>query len=56
MSIEDGICKRNGPIRPEVCGKIVVVVVHGLTYLYDVHRIIHRGEQLVLQQKRKGYS
>ncbi|UZJ56757.1 hypothetical protein CBS101457_006077 [Exobasidium rhododendri] len=38
----DVICRRNGPIRPDVCGKIVVVVVHGLTYLYDVHRIIHR--------------
>ncbi|KAJ8606844.1 hypothetical protein MRB53_040654 [Persea americana] len=41
----DSICKRNGPIRPEVCGKIVVTVVHGLTYLYEVHRIIHRGER-----------
>jgi mitogen-activated protein kinase kinase len=28
----------------DVVGRIVVVVVQGLTYLYDVHRIIHRGE------------
>ncbi|ETS62752.1 protein kinase fuz7 [Moesziomyces aphidis] len=38
----DGIYKKHGPIPPEICGKIAVVVVHGLTYLYDVHRIIHR--------------
>ncbi|KAK0543282.1 MAP kinase kinase (MEK) [Tilletia horrida] len=38
----DTIYKRWGPIRPEICGKVVVVVVNGLTYLYDVHRIIHR--------------
>lgn len=38
----DGIYKKYGPIPPEICGKIAVVVVHGLTYLYDVHRIIHR--------------
>lgn len=29
-------------MSPDICGKIAVVVVHGLTYLYDVHRIIHR--------------
>jgi hypothetical protein len=40
----DNICKKYGPIRPEICGKIVVVVVLGLTYLYEVHRIIHRGK------------
>lgn len=38
----DGIYKKYGPIPPEICGKIAVVVVHGLTYLYDAHRIIHR--------------
>lgn len=38
----DGIYKKYGPIPPEICGKIAVVVAHGLTYLYDVHRIIHR--------------
>ncbi|SPO24698.1 Dual specificity protein kinase FUZ7 [Ustilago trichophora] len=38
----DGIYKKYGPISPEICGKIAVVVAHGLTYLYDVHRIIHR--------------
>ncbi|KAN0063346.1 MAP kinase kinase (MEK) [Thecaphora frezii] len=38
----DAIYKKYGPISAEICGKIAVVVVHGLTYLYDVHRIIHR--------------
>ncbi|EPQ26579.1 uncharacterized protein PFL1_05900 [Pseudozyma flocculosa PF-1] len=38
----DAIYKKYGPIPPEVCGKIAVAVVHGLTYLYDEHRIIHR--------------
>ncbi|PWZ00758.1 putative dual specificity protein kinase Fuz7 [Testicularia cyperi] len=38
----DAIYKKYGPISPEICGKIAVVVVNGLTYLYDVHRIIHR--------------
>ncbi|CCF53659.1 hypothetical protein NDA11_004685 [Ustilago hordei] len=38
----DGIYKKYGPIAPEICGKIAVAVSHGLTYLYDVHRIIHR--------------
>ncbi len=38
----DGIYKKYGPISPQICGKISVAVVHGLTYLYDVHRIIHR--------------
>jgi len=39
----DGIYKRNGPIPIEVVGKIAWAVLKGLTYLYDVHRIIHRG-------------
>jgi len=38
----DGIYKRNGPIPIEVIGKIAWAVLKGLTYLYDVHRIIHR--------------
>ncbi|KDN46641.1 kinase-like protein [Tilletiaria anomala UBC 951] len=38
----DTVYKRWGPIPPEVCGQVAVTVVHGLTYLYDVHRIIHR--------------
>ncbi|KAJ1028755.1 hypothetical protein NDA16_001920 [Ustilago loliicola] len=38
----DGIYKKYGPISADICGKIAVVVAHGLTYLYDVHRIIHR--------------
>lgn len=38
----DAVYKKYGPIPAAVCGKIAVVVVNGLTYLYDVHRIIHR--------------
>lgn len=39
----DGIYKRSGPIAIEVVGKIALAVLEGLTYLYDAHRIIHRG-------------
>ncbi|WFD08581.1 mitogen-activated protein kinase kinase [Malassezia vespertilionis] len=38
----DRIYQRHGAIDVDVCGKIVVTVVHGLSYLYEVHRIIHR--------------
>lgn len=38
----DAIYRAHGPIEPEVCGKVVDVVVHGLAYLYEEHRIIHR--------------
>ena len=40
----DGIYKKIGPIDIEVVGKVALAVLEGLTYLYDVHRIIHRGE------------
>lgn len=38
----DTIWKRWGPIPADICGQVAVTVVRGLTYLYDVHRIIHR--------------
>ncbi|KAG8897753.1 MAP kinase kinase (MEK) [Tulasnella sp. 403] len=38
----DGIYKRSGPIDIRVVGMIALAVLEGLTYLYDVHRIIHR--------------
>lgn len=38
----DSISKHHGAIEIEVLGKITVAVVEGLTYLYNVHRIIHR--------------
>lgn len=38
----DNIYKKHGPIAADILGKIAVAVVSGLTYLYDVHRIIHR--------------
>jgi len=38
----DGIYKKHGPIDIGIVGKIALAVLEGLTYLYDVHRIIHR--------------
>jgi len=38
----DGIYKKHGPIDIDIVGKIALAVLEGLTYLYDVHRIIHR--------------
>lgn len=38
----DGIYKRIGAIDIDVVGKVALAVLEGLTYLYDVHRIIHR--------------
>jgi len=38
----DGIYKQIGPIDIDVVGKVALGVLEGLTYLYDVHRIIHR--------------
>ena len=40
----DGIYKKIGPIDIEIVGKVALAVLEGLTYLYDVHRIIHRGK------------
>jgi mitogen-activated protein kinase kinase len=39
----DNVYKRSGPIPIAVVGKIAHAVLEGLTYLYDAHRIIHRG-------------
>lgn len=40
----DGIYKKIGPIEIEVVTMLAMSVLEGLTYLYDVHRIIHRGK------------
>lgn len=39
----DGIYKKIGAIDIEVVGHVALAVLEGLTYLYDIHRIIHRG-------------
>ena len=39
----DSIYKKIGAIDIDVVGKVALAVLEGLTYLYDVHRIIHRG-------------
>ncbi|KAF8651960.1 hypothetical protein AX16_004603 [Volvariella volvacea WC 439] len=38
----DGIYKKIGAIDIEIVGRVALAVLEGLTYLYDVHRIIHR--------------
>ncbi|KAH8825029.1 Pkinase-domain-containing protein [Flagelloscypha sp. PMI_526] len=38
----DGIYKKIGAIDINIVGKVALAVLEGLTYLYDVHRIIHR--------------
>ncbi|KAJ9106781.1 Dual specificity protein kinase fuz7 [Naganishia adeliensis] len=38
----DGIYKKHGAIDIGIVGRIAEAVLEGLTYLYDVHRIIHR--------------
>lgn len=45
----DGIYKKHGAIAIEIVGKIALAVLEGLTYLYDSHRIIHRGLLLILK-------
>lgn len=44
----DDICRKNGAIPINVVGKVAEAVLKGLTYLYDVHRIIHRGKTRAL--------
>jgi mitogen-activated protein kinase kinase len=39
----DGIYKKIGAIDINVVCVVAHSVLEGLTYLYDVHRIIHRG-------------
>ncbi|TDL23505.1 Pkinase-domain-containing protein [Rickenella mellea] len=38
----DRIYKKNGPIDIDIVGKVALAALEGITYLYDVHRIIHR--------------
>ncbi|KAF8843333.1 Pkinase-domain-containing protein [Paxillus ammoniavirescens] len=38
----DGIYKKIGAVDIEVVGHVALAVLEGLTYLYDIHRIIHR--------------
>lgn len=44
----DSIYRRIGPIPEPVIGKIALAVVSGLTYLYEVHKIMHRGTFVAL--------
>ena len=41
----DGILKRFGNLPIEIVGKISFAVLSGLVYLFDCHRIIHRGKR-----------
>ncbi|KAK9491083.1 kinase-like domain-containing protein [Lipomyces doorenjongii] len=38
----DRILKKMGPLKENILGKITEAVVEGLTYLYNLNRIIHR--------------
>ncbi|KAK9235924.1 kinase-like domain-containing protein [Lipomyces kononenkoae] len=38
----DRILKKMGPLKEDILGKITEAVVEGLTYLYNLNRIIHR--------------
>ncbi|KAK9381683.1 kinase-like domain-containing protein [Kockiozyma suomiensis] len=38
----DRILKKMGPLQEDILGKIAEAVVEGLTYLYNLNRIIHR--------------
>jgi mitogen-activated protein kinase kinase len=40
----DGIYRKHGAVDIAVVGKIAEAVLEGLIYLYDAHRIIHRGK------------
>lgn len=44
----DGVYKQHGPIPIDVVSEVCLGVLEGLTYLYDAHRIIHRGMPLCL--------
>lgn len=39
----DSIYKRIGAIDINIVAMVALAVLEGLTYLYDIHRIIHRG-------------
>lgn len=41
----DNVYKKIGPIPEPILGKIAFAVVTGLTYLYEVHKIMHRGSR-----------
>ena len=43
----DGIYKKHGAVSIDIVGKISEAVLRGLTYLYDEHRIMHRGASAV---------
>lgn len=44
----DSIYKKIGPIDIDVVAQVAYAVLEGLTYLYDVHRIIHRGKDILI--------
>ena len=39
----DQIYRRSGFVPIDIVGAVAEAVLKGLVYLYDVHRIIHRG-------------
>jgi len=46
ISSLDQIYRRSGFVPIDIVGAVAEAVLKGLVYLYDVHRIIHRGKLL----------
>lgn len=44
----DSVYKKFGPIPIDIVSRISLAVLEGLTYLYDAHRIIHRGQLMTV--------
>ena len=47
----DQVYNKTGMVTEDVAGKIGLCTLLGLAYLYDEHRIIHRGNELVIDIK-----
>lgn len=47
----DNVYRKHGAIDVQIVGAIAHRVLEGLTYLYDVHRIIHRGARVVAYRR-----
>ena len=50
----DSILKKVGPFPEVIVGKVTHAVLGGLVYLFEKHRIIHRGERLRFAKFKEG--
>lgn len=51
----DHIYRKTGPVSERVTGKIAHAVLSGLVYLYQAHRIIHRGISNLQRRQAKQH-